>query len=325
MKLFARVTLILIFWTACCQICLAQDGVVDAQVSIIVLGNAQDAGYPQAGCNQNCCLPAWKDSARRRMASCIAVVDRTDQKRILFDCTPHFPEQLRLLDEQSLKLGVFKERIPQKTTVDTIFLTHAHIGHYTGLMHLGREAMGNAGTDVWAMPRMKNFLSTNGPWSQLVSLENIRLKELADKKEIVLNAQVSVKPISVPHRDEFSETVGFVIKGPRKTALYLPDIDKWSKWDDSINELIKTVDVAFIDGTFLENGEIPGRDMSTIPHPFIAESIKQFSSLELSERNKIKFIHLNHTNPALQPDSAGRRSIIRAGMSVAKQGERIDL
>lgn len=295
------------------------------RVSVVVLGNAQDAGYPQAGCNQKCCLPAWKDHQRKRMASCIAILDFTSQQRTIFDCTPNFPDQLRLLDETCLSIGFFKKTIPQKTTIDRIFLTHAHIGHYTGLMHLGREAMGNSATDVWAMPRMQTFLKSNGPWSQLVALNNITLQSLKQNSTAAVSPQLKVTPIQVPHRDEFSETVGFKIIGPNRSMLYLPDIDKWSKWDASINKLIQSVDVAYVDGTFLENGEIPGRDMSTIPHPFIAESIRQFSSLEKSDRDKIRFIHLNHTNPALQPDGLGRASILRAGMHVAEQGETIDL
>jgi pyrroloquinoline quinone biosynthesis protein B len=295
------------------------------EISIVVLGNAQDAGYPQAGCNLDCCKVAWDDASRKRMASCIALVDSVNRKRVLFDCTPNFPEQLRLLDEKCLAMSYFKKSIPNKTGIDSIFLTHAHIGHYTGLMHLGREVMGSTGTDVWAMPRMKDFLKNNGPWSQLVSLENVHLNSLVNYKTVNLSNNVSVTPLSVPHRDEFSETVGFRIEGPNKTALYLPDIDKWSKWDSSINDVIKSVDVAYVDGTFLDNGEIPGRDMSTIPHPFIAESIKQFSSLEPADRAKIRFIHLNHTNPALQSDSPARRTIKRAGMRIAEQGEVINL
>jgi pyrroloquinoline quinone biosynthesis protein B len=296
-----------------------------AKVSVVVLGNAQDAGYPQAGCNQKCCLPAWQDPQRRRMASCLAILDFNSQERTLLDCTPNFPDQLRLLDETCLSIGFFKKTIPQKTTIDRIFLTHAHIGHYTGLMHLGREAMGNASTDVWAMPRMQTFLKTNGPWSQLVTLNNITLQSLKQKSTVTVSPHLKITAIQVPHRDEFSETVGFKVAGPSRSMLYLPDIDKWSKWDASINKLIQSVDVAYVDGTFLENGEIPGRDMSTIPHPFIAESIRQFSSLEKSDRDKIRFIHLNHTNPALQPHGTGRTSIKRAGMHVAEQGETIDL
>ena len=39
-----------------------------------------------------------------------------------------------------------------------IFLTHAHIGHYSGLIHLGKEALGAKGISVYAMPKMSFFL-----------------------------------------------------------------------------------------------------------------------------------------------------------------------
>ncbi len=303
----------------CSLLMVGASGAQSPDVSVVVLGIAQDAGYPQAGCNQSCCLPAWNDATRRRMVSCVAVIDQTTGKRYLFDCTPDFPAQLRLLDELT------RTTEQPKSMVDGIFLTHAHIGHYTGLVHLGREVAGTDQVPVYAMPRMESFLKSNGPWSQLVGLKNIALQRIEAGKAVKLSDSLTVTPILVPHRDEFSETVAFQIKGPNRTALYLPDIDKWSRWDRSVEMMIQAVDIAYLDGTFLANGEIPGRDMSQIPHPFIEESIKRFSALDETERNKVRFIHLNHTNPALQPDGTARRQISQSGLHVAEQGERLGL
>lgn len=288
-------------------------------VELVVLGIAQDAGYPQANCKKACCREAWKDPSIRRHTSCVAIVDHKTNQCFMLDCTPNFPDQWQWLETNVASWPNTRAK------VDGIFLTHAHIGHYTGLMHFGREAMGTRDVPVYAMPRMSNFLTNNGPWSQLVELKNIMLFPLVAEKPISVNERVSITPILVPHRDEFSETVGFIVKGPKRSALYLPDIDKWSKWDRSIEKIIAKVDVAYLDGTFLENGELPGRDMSLIPHPFIQESIKQFSPLDATERKKVRFIHLNHTNPALRTDSAAQRQIRQAGMDVAAQGEKISL
>ncbi len=287
-------------------------------VELIVLGIAQDAGFPQAACARACCANAWKDQSLAKYATSVAVIDRESKQRWLFECSPDFPRQLRSLDE-------FVEPKRRQPGLDGIFLTHAHIGHYTGLIHLGREVIGANETPVYCMPRMKTFLETNGPWSQLVSLKNIALQPLQKEETIKLSERISVTPFQVPHRDEFSETVGFKIKGPRKTVVFLPDIDKWNKWGQKIETVIHDCDIAYLDGTFFENGEIPGRDMAMIPHPFVTESIKRFSSLEESQRNKIRFIHFNHTNPVLQPESAAASQIMRAGMNVAAQGETIGL
>jgi len=253
---------------------------------VVILGIAQDAGYPQANCKKECCTQVWKDQTKRKMVSCIGLRDPETKKAWIFDATPDFKDQLKILQEDDYELA-------------GVFVTHAHMGHYTGLLHLGREAMGSDSVPVYAMPRMKSYLENNGPWSQLVTLENIHIKEISEGTRIQLTPSLSVVPFLVPHRDEFSETVGYKIISENKQCLFIPDIDKWSKWNTDINEEIKKVDYAFLDGTFFKNGEIWGRDMSQIPHPFIQESMARFSILNTEDKTKIRFIHLNHTNPLL--------------------------
>lgn len=284
---------------------------------IVVLGIAQDAGLPQAGCRRACCAAAWREPSLRRNVSSLALVDPVSRERWLIDATPDLPEQLRLLDEV----------VPATDTskLAGIFLTHGHIGHYTGLMHFGREAMGAKGLPVYAMPRMRSFLSTNGPWDQLIRLQNIVLRSLECDSTMVLNARLQITPLLVPHRDEYTETVGFRIDGPRHSAVFIPDIDKWENWERRVEDELKSSTIAYLDGTFYGEGEIPGRNMAEIPHPFISETIIRLSTLAPSERNKVRFIHLNHTNPALQDSSAAFRGLRTAGFWVAVQGERFAL
>lgn len=297
-------------------------GKAPSRFAVVVLGTAQDAGYPQAGCNKSCCSPAWEAPELGRFPTSIALVDRQSKARWLFDCTWQLPGQLRMLDQIC--------PAPAERVLDGVFLTHAHMGHYTGLMHLGREVMGAKEVPVYAMPRMQKFLTENGPWSQLVRLENIDLISLAAGQSTRPSEEIEVEPLLVPHRDEFSETVGFVISVKDQAAnlgessacrvLYLPDIDKWSRWETRIEDVVGSVDLAFIDATFFGANELPGRDMSEIPHPFVEESIRRFQALPASERGKIHFIHLNHTNPALSGDSLAAHQIEKAGMHVAQQG-----
>lgn len=284
---------------------------------LVVLGIAQDAGFPQAGCRKECCARAWADPEQRRHAVTVAIVDPKSGERWFLDCSPDFPEQLRALNQLA----------PPETFpgIDGIFPTHAHIGHYTGLLYLGREVIGARGIPVHTMPRMRKFLETNGPWDQLVELGNITLQDLTAGKTVKLNERLSLTPLLVPHRDEYSETVGFRVTGPSRSILYLPDIDKWTRWETRIEEVLQTVDVAYLDGTFFADGELPGRDMSRIPHPFIAESMERFSGLDATGRNKVRFLHLNHTNPALDPESEATRAIEKAGHHVARQGEQVEL
>lgn len=283
---------------------------------VVVLGIVQDAGYPQADCEKACCITAWEQPQFRRMVSCIAVVDPASGQYWLVDATPDFAEQQHIA----------KHLIPGKDlNLAGIFLTHAHIGHYTGLMYLGREAMGTKEVPVYAMPRMADFLKNNGPWSQLVSLKNIEIRHLQADSAVVLNERLKMTPILVPHRDEFSEAVGFKIEGPSKSLLFIPDIDKWERWERDINNLFGEANFALLDGSFFKNGEIPGRDMAEIPHPFIEESMARFGQLPAMERAKIRFIHFNHTNPVLQANSEAAQSVWKQGFGLAEEGERFGL
>ncbi len=284
---------------------------------LVVLGITQDAGYPQIGCTKECCEAYWQGKEEKKHVVCLAVVDRITNQYWLFEATPDITEQFHIVQQY---LSVSSDYRP-----DGIFITHAHIGHYSGLMQLGREAMGADNIPVWGMPRMDSFLRNNGPWSQLVSLHNIQLHPLHADSSVSVNASIKVTPVKVPHRDEFSETVGFIIESSHKKILFIPDIDKWEKWDRNIVEEIKKVDFALLDGTFYKNGELPGRDMKEIPHPFVEESMQKFSTLPASEKSKIIFIHFNHTNPLLKKQSEEKNNLVKQGFSAAEEGMIIEL
>jgi len=288
----------------------------EPDVYVQVLGIAQDAGYPQTNCYQPHCMRAWKDRDLRRMASSIAVVDNTSRAKYLFDATPDMREQLYALH---------KSAPDTEYSLDGVFLTHAHMGHYTGLMHIGREAVGAKGIPVYAMPLMTEYLSNNGPWDQLVRLNNIELMPLSDGKPVELNARLVITPLLVPHRREYSETVGYRIEGPNKSAVFIPDIDKWEDWTTDIRAVIRDVDYALLDATFFADGELKGRDMSAIKHPHVAESMDLFEDLTDEEKSRVIFIHMNHTNPLLIDGSPEQAEVERRGFRFAREGMRLAL
>ena len=276
-------------------------------VVLKVLGTIQDGGIPHMACNKICCLKYFKNNTFRVGVSSLGISNLKNETNYLIDATPNINHQLKAL------IGTSNP----SEKLNGIFLTHAHMGHYSGLLNFGREAMNSKNIPLYLMPRFYNFIQDNGPWNQLVKLENVMLKRIYDREKITLESNLSITPIQVPHRDEYSETVGFLIEGNKKSALYIPDIDKWEKWNNSIIELIKNVDYAFLDGTFYDEKEVNNRDISEIPHPFIIESLKLFNPLDESEKNKIYFIHLNHTNPLLNSDSSEYNRVIREGFNVA--------
>jgi len=295
---------------------------------LVVLGAGQDAGAPQIG-NAD-------DNGPRLLPSSLGLIDRAEGKRYLFDATPAITEQLAMLDAiEPPKEGL---------GIDGIFLTHAHIGHYLGLAYLGREAASAKNVPVYAMPRMAEFLRTNGPWSQLVELGNIRIERMVERRSVDPFSELRIAPITVPHRDEFSETVGFAVftAGPNasqkaiRTAFYFPDFDSWAGWKNSLRKLsqgqdfpsehfIQASEYVFVDATFYDDNELPGRDMSEIPHPRVTETMDLLQGLPAEQRAKVHFIHYNHTNPIRDPNSPQSKEVEAKGFNIARRGDRFCL
>ncbi len=282
---------------------------------VVVLGTAQDAGFPQINCKKECCIAFYDGKEAKKHITALGLVSHKTKRKWLFEATPDITVQLENLEQQSF--------IGDKI-VDGVFLTHAHIGHYTGLMQFGREAMGASAIVTYTMPKMKQFLEQNGPWNQLVILENIKLKALQNDSTIQLSTALKVTPILVPHRDEFSETVGYKIEGDTKSMLFIPDINKWELWEKNIVEEVKKVDYALLDATFFKEGEI-NRPMSEVPHPFVTETVKLFEKESEQIKNKIYFIHFNHTNPALKKQHRLKDSVQGLGFNFAYEGLKIEL
>jgi pyrroloquinoline quinone biosynthesis protein B len=276
----------------------------------VVLGIAQDGGVPHAGCKQALCADARKDPSKRLLVASLGLIDPSAGKRFLVDATPDFGEQM--------------ERLGGGGMPDGILLTHAHIGHYLGLAQLGREVLGARKVPVYCTPSMAGFLRENKPWSRLVALENITIREVPIGEEVVLTESLRATPIKVPHRDEDSDTVAWRIRGPSRTILWLPDIDKWQKWDRSLPSLLEEdlTLIAFVDGTFFSADEIPGRSIEEIPHPLASETAALFPNG--APAGRLFLVHFNHTNRLLW-DSEARSKLAARGIGMAVQGQQIPL
>jgi pyrroloquinoline quinone biosynthesis protein B len=276
-------------------------------VEAVVLGIAQDGGVPQLECRQKLCVEARRDPSKRRRVASLGLVDAIAGKRFVIDATPDFAEQVA-------RLG----RLP-----DGILLTHAHIGHYLGLAQLGREVINAREMPVYCTPSMARFLRENGPWKRLVALGNIAIREIEPGREFALTDSLRVTALRVPHRDEDSDTVAYLVAGPSRKLLWLPDIDKWEKWDRRVEDVVRGTDVAFLDGTFFSAEEIPGRSIAEIPHPLVPETVARLSEASVPP-NRVFFVHLNHTNRLLW-DGAAVRQLRRKGFGVASEGQRVRL
>ncbi len=75
-----------------------------------------------------------------------------------------------------------------------------------------------------------------------------------------------------------------------------------------------------LDGTFYSADELPGRDMSEIPHPLITETVSRLESIVEKGETRIIFTHLNHSNLVLDADGHLLRDLRERGFDVAEDG-----
>lgn len=284
--------------------------------ALVVLGTAQDGGLPHAACSCERCARARAEPGRARRVASVAVV--AGGQAWLFDATPDLPAQLEALAPVTGRPRGEVDRAP----LAGLFLTHAHMGHYLGLAWLGFEAIHTRALPVHASPRMAGFLRDNAPWDQLVRLDNIRLHELGERAPVELAGEIRVSALTVPHRDEYTDTLGYVIEGTRARVLYVPDSAPWVQWPRALPEVLaeRAIDVALLDGCFYSADELPGRDLATLAHPLIVDSMALLQPLVDAGRVRVIFTHLNHSNPAVDPDGAAAAAIRGRGFEVAVDG-----
>ena len=286
-----------------------------------VLGTVQDGGLPHAACTCSHCEAARHDPARRRWVACLAVCFPSEGRALLIDATPDIRTQL----DQVRDVGQHPDGRTDRHPVDGVLLTHAHIGHLIGLAFFGFEAVHTKDLPVFCTPRMAVFLRSNGPWDLLVQRREIVLREQQPGASFPMGPGVTATSLAVPHRDEHSDTVGYFLRGPRSSLLYVPDTDSWRAWTRPLPEALEGVDVAILDGTFYSANELPGRDISEVRHPLMTETMSLLGPLVRSGRTRVFFSHLNHSNPALDARGKEIRAIEGRGFHVLEEGQEFAL
>ena len=271
---------------------------VNKKIIIVLLGTAQDAGVPQLGCDCAICTRALSNMSYRRLVAAIGIINPITEKSYLPNRT-----------------GVKTKSQESKLGLEGIFLTHAHMGHYLGLLQFGKEASAAKKLPVHATSSMVDFLEANSPFKDLVNEQNIITNKITPGGKCLHENNLDITPLPVLHRHEHSDTVGYLIKGAKKQLLYIPDMDQLT---EPVQKQISKADIALIDGTFYDKAELSTRrNYEDILHPTISKSMVE---LKLLLRNtNIYYTHFNHTNPVLDPDSEPRKMVKSAGFGIARE------
>ncbi|GAX82745.1 hypothetical protein CEUSTIGMA_g10171.t1 [Chlamydomonas eustigma] len=286
---------------------MGQSCIAESKMEALILGVAQDGGVPHLGCECHNCSDAVHTGLHKCAVS-MSLINSANAtpEAWLIDCGPDIKQQWRLLKQHCPKAGV-----------QGVFLTHLHMGHYIGLYQFGKEAMQSRGLKIFCTPRTAEYLNLNQPWKYCIAQGYFQIMIVAPGVQVQLGHGLSVTPVEVPHRQEFSDTVAYSITGcSGKKLFWCPDIDSWEEWDLDVREVVESHDMSFLDATFYSPEELKRRDMGDIPHPLIPHTMHKLQGLG----SKVRLIHMNHTNPVWDPRSIQSQELEKQGFQTGVQG-----
>ncbi|MHA2105763.1 MAG: MBL fold metallo-hydrolase [Candidatus Hodarchaeales archaeon] len=282
-------------------------------VEIFVLGTIQDGGLPQIGCFCLNCKIAIKSKMKNRFRSSIAIKTKTSV--YLVDATPDIEYQYPLL----MSLTNMDEIPNRNLKLSGIILTHLHTGHYTGLVHLGKESASTRNLPVYMTSENELFIRKNKPYSYLIEREEIKPIQIHFDQKFIEEDNLVITPFEVPHRNEDGDTIGLNIRNSStgKNLIYISDIDYLPK---EIIKKFQTSNVIIFDGSFFSKNEISGQE--NVPHPPIKSTIE---ILGKNFHSDFYFTHINHTNPVLNSQSDETEFLTKSGYKLASEGLTISL
>ncbi|WP_299044804.1 pyrroloquinoline quinone biosynthesis protein PqqB [uncultured Tateyamaria sp.] len=293
---------------------------------LIVLGAAAGGGLPQWNCGCRNCADARAGVIPRMTQSSVAVtvdgsawvvLNASPDIRVQVDTCPQMhPPALR------------------GSPIASVVLTNGDIDHIAGLLTLREKT----GFDVYTTSAGLDILASNTVFGVLdPALVTQRAITLDTPFEPVPGLRIT--PFAVPGKvalflegdtlnlEEVGEqTVGLMLEDGVSRAAYVPGCAAVPDW---LHDRLDGVDLLLFDGTVWNNddmqrtgtGEKTGARMGHVPLNGAQGSLARLS--DLSARKV--FIHINNTNPILQPDSAERATVIDHGWDIAYDGMEITL
>lgn len=319
-------------------------GLCDQHIQVLLLGAAQDGGFPQFGCICQNCMKVYNGEINSDSAVSLAVLDKATKQWWLIDPTPQLTTQWNqyasILCQYVLagtlyisfdsRLFMWCFMLVHDSFVG-IFITHAHAGHYPGLLYIGKEALNANQLPVYCSERMHQFLRSNEPWGVMYRNRNINPVVLYDDVTVELTKNLKITPSLVPHRADFTDTFAYSIIGKDREMYFCPDIDHWDVFnhESTLKQyLLQTAfitkkDILLLDATFYDNHELLNRDMSSIPHPRVVETarlVRENRAQVNANHQEVVLIHMNHSNPLWADPQLVQSLNDECGISVGRSG-----
>lgn len=291
-------------------------------MKIRVLGSGAGGGLPQWNCNCKNCKNCRLGLIEKRTQSSLAV-SMNNKKWILINSSPEFTFQINdLLTDYNHETAI------RSKMINDVILMDSQMDHITGLLSMREN-------------RRLNLYCNENTYDEIYNKFNILeiLSYYLDIKHTPINENRSFKVESIPEIEfipiyldskppPFSENREKPIKG-NNLGLIIKEVDKEqyifyapgiSNIDEKIANIVKKSKFSLIDGTFWHNEElidmqISKKDSKSMGHIPNQELIKIVNKYELFD--KIYLIHINNTNPILNPESEECKKIEEARIKIS--------
>ncbi len=286
----------------------------------IILGAAAGGGLPQWNCGCRNCADA-RAGRLRPMTQSSAAVSADGRRWTLLNASPDVRTQLAATP-------ALAPATLRGSPIERVLLTNGDVDHVVGLLSLREKTPFEirATAEIHAALAENPLMDALDP--ALVTREPMALGEVLELDG--LRAECFAVPGKVPLWREVGDvatdivsetTIGVILSAGGRRLGYVPGCAAVS---DELVARLETVDLILFDGTVWENDEMPrlgvgaktGRRMGHAP---INGPDGSLARLAAARARKV-YVHINNTNPILQPDAPERRRVEAAGWTVAQDG-----
>lgn len=297
-----------------------------------VLGSAAGGGVPQWNCGCTNCRAARHGSAGRTQSSVALSADGA--RWVLLNASPD-------LRTQFAAAPGFWPQEPRHTPLAAVVVTDGEIDHTLGLLLL-RES--GARLPVYAPAGVAKLFATDWPLFAILSAyAGVESRPLPEDRSVAL-ADLGGTPLGItctaarmarrPPRyargalaDTFDVGLRLEDARSRRTLAYIPSA---AAVDDAVRRVAVGADLLMFDGTFWSDAELraagvaapSAREMGHLPVGGQGGSLELLPTLGAK---RTLLIHINNTNPLLDPQSAARAEVEAAGIGVAEDGMEFEL
>jgi pyrroloquinoline quinone biosynthesis protein B len=298
-----------------------------ASLRILILGSAAGGGLPQWNCGCENCCKARRGEIPSRTQSSIAVSSDGETWAIV-NASPDIRAQLA-------GCPALHPRGPRVSPVVSVLLTNGDIDHIAGLLTL-RERQPFT---LFATGEIARVIRGNSVFDALAA-------DVVPRREVTLGQPVEIAPgvtaelFAVPGKVplfleqgevqtdlEGEQTVGVRLAAGGREAFYIPGCARLTA---ALADRLAGASLVLFDGTVWEDDEMiragvgakTGARMGHMAMHGPGGSINAFANLGVERK---VYVHMNNTNPVLDPSSPERAAAGAAGWTVAEDGMELTL